>query len=272
MTENEELAHRFPTLFSYTGLLIKADTKYDPPFEIGASVFIQIGERIFLATAAHCMKQGVMVVDERGFDSRSKSPVTIVNRGADWELDVGFLEVQNDKHLKALGRSFCPLGQLALSDLVADDMHHIVGYPVGSWTFRGHTTEMVKCGFGTQFKEKEGEYLLFPFPNPDQWFRPMKDGFENSKFVETPEGFSGGGLWAFNRLADKELFVPKKHTKLRGIQCAWWIKRRLIKCVPIQRWLELIHEAYPDLRPDFEAKCLALADPATSSNNGSMTD
>src|SRR5438132_13969483 len=99
-------------------------------------------------------------------------------------------------------------------------MHFIVGYPVGKWgLFPRNNVELVRCGFGSQFREKEGEYLIFPYPEPDQWFRPSKGGFDQSAFVETPEGFSGGGLWAFNRVPQGDLFVPEKHIKLRGIQC-----------------------------------------------------
>ena len=151
------------------------------------------------------------------------------------------------------------MGQLALSNLAVGDMHHLVGFPVGNWQRQGTTTELVKCGFGSQFQEKEGEYLIFPFPKKENWFRPFRDSFEKAIFIETPEGFSGGGLWAFNRVPDGELFVPEKHIKLRGIQSAWWVDRRLVMCVPIQRWLELIHEAYRDLRPELEAAFPLLA-------------
>jgi hypothetical protein len=49
----------------------------------------------------------------------------------------------------------------------------------------------------SQFQEKEGEYLIFPFSKKEDWFRPVGDSFEKSTFFETPNGFSGGGLWAF---------------------------------------------------------------------------
>ena len=258
MTENEAYGHIFPIVFSYTILLITPDTKYAPPFEAGAGVFVQIGERLFVATAAHCMKRDAFIANEKGFEFPSKPAVTILNRGADWDIDIGFLEVDVDNHVKALNRSVCSLDQLALSNLVVGDMHHVVGYPVGNWTQQGITTELVKCGFGSQFQEKEGDYLIFPFPKKENWFRPFGEDFKKATFIETPEGFSGGGLWAFNRVSDGELFVPAKHIKLRGIQSAWWIERRLVMCVPIQRWLELIHEAYPDLRPELEAKCPSL--------------
>src|SRR5471030_1416666 len=99
MTENEVYGHTFPITFSYTVLLITPDTKYDPPFEVGAGVFVQIGERLFVATAAHCMKENAFIADEKGFDNRSKPTITILNRGADWEIDIGFLEVRSDEHL-----------------------------------------------------------------------------------------------------------------------------------------------------------------------------
>jgi hypothetical protein len=258
VTENEVYGHTFPIVFSYTILLIRPDRKYNPPFEAGAGVYVQIGGRHFIATAAHCMKEKVLIANEKGFEFPSKRTVTILNRGTDEDIDIGFLEIKPDEQFTALGRSFCSIDQIALSDLMADDMHHIVGYPVGHWKQKGVLTELVKCGFGSQFQEKEGEYLIFPFPKKEDWFRPVGDSFEKSTFIETPNGFSGGGLWAFTRVPEGELFVPAKHIKLRGIQSAWWIERRLLKCVPIQRWLELIHNEYPDLRLELEAKCPSL--------------
>jgi hypothetical protein len=189
----------------------------------------------------------------------------VFNQGADNKIDIGFLEVRNDQQLKSLGRSFIPLGQIALSDLVTGDPHHFVGYPVDEWFPMGDTTVLKKIGFYSTYQEKEWEYLLFSFPKKDEWYVRAGDGFEKSKFVEKPDGFSGGGVWAFNPIGEGEMFVPEKHTKLRGIQSAWWFDRRLLKCVPIQRWLELVHEAYTDLRPTLEAKWPALAKTANSS-------
>jgi hypothetical protein len=47
--------------------------------------------------------------------------------------------------------------------------------------------------------------------------------------------------------------LRKARSACGGIDSAWWIDRRLIKCVPIQRWLGLIHTNYEDLRPELDA-------------------
>lgn len=273
MTEKEVYEHTFRMVFSYTALLMRPDKKYDPPFEAGAGVCVQIGGRHFVATAAHCMKGLVLVANENGFEYPSNRTVTILNRRADRDIDIGFLEIKIDEEFIALGRSFCSIDQIELSDLMVRHMHHIIGYPVGQWKQIGGQTELVKCGFGTVFQGKEGEYLILPFPKKEDWYRFGRDSTEKSSFVETPEGFraekssfvetpngfSGGGLWGFVRVPEGELFVPAKHIKLRGIQSSWQIDRRLIQCVPILRWLKLIHNEYPDLRVELETKCPTLA-------------
>jgi hypothetical protein len=259
VTDNEAFGHTFHIVFSYTMPLLTPRPREGVLFEVGGGVFVQIGRRLFVATAAHCMKDRAVLIDEKTFYIPPDPIVTVLNRGADWDIDIGFLEIRDDEKVQGLRKSFCSLGQLSLSDLPKGEVFHVIGYPSGDIDYRGKTVEIVKRGFGSQFQEKEGEYLLFPFPNKDAWFHAVGDGFERSTFHDTPHGFSGGGLWAFNRVPEGEMFVPEKHIKLMGIQSAWWIDRRLIKCVPILRWIELIHNAYPDLRPELEAKCPSLA-------------
>jgi hypothetical protein len=254
VTEHEAYNHTFPIVFSYTIPLLTPNPARGVLFEVGAGVFVQIRQRLFVVTAAHCMKQKAVIVDEKTFHIPPDPLVTIVNRGADWDIDIGFLEVQNDEKLRALRKSFCSSSHLSLSNLPKGGMLHIVGYPAGDINHQAKTVEIVKRGFGSQFQEQEGEYLLLPFPKKENWFHATEDGFEKATFHDTPKGFSGGGLWAFNPVPDGEMFVPEKHIKLVGIQSAWWIDRRLVKCVPILRWLQLIHEAYADLRGELEDK------------------
>src|SRR5262249_28581554 len=139
-------------------------------FEVGAGVLVQIGQRLFVATAAHCMKDKAVIVDEKTFHIPPDSLVTILNRGADWNIDIGFLELKEDENLRALRKSFCSLGHLSLSRLPKGGMLHIVGYPAGDISHDAKTVEIVKRGFGSQFQEQEGEYLLFPFPKKGDWF------------------------------------------------------------------------------------------------------
>ena len=69
---------------------------------------------------------------------------------------------------------------------------------------------------------------------------------------KTPKGFSGGGWWVFVRSAPDEMFDPAKHIKLMGIQSSWDYARRVVKGVPILRFLKLIHRDYPDLQQELE--------------------
>ena len=88
-------------------------------------------------------------------------------------------------------------------------MFHVVGYPIDDIDYREKTVKIVKRGFGALFQEKEGEYFLLPFPKKDNWFHATEDGFETAMFHETTKGFSGGGLWALNRLPDVRCSILK---------------------------------------------------------------
>jgi hypothetical protein len=253
MTGQQIYEHVFRMAFSYTVLLVTPKPMEEGLLEVGAAVLVQIGRRLFAATAAHCMTGQTCIVKEQSFYLPLDSPVKVANRGANDALDIGFLELEDDENLRALGRSFCALGQLALSDLPAGGPLHVIGYPIEAVSLQDRTVEIIKRGFMSQFQEKEGDYLLFPFPAKESWFHAVEEGFERATFHETPKGFSGGGLWGFNPIQDGELFVPAKQIKLAGIQSAWWPQRRLLRCVPILRWLQLIHAGYPDLRADIEA-------------------
>jgi hypothetical protein len=252
----------FEMVFHYTIPLL---TPKDGDIEAGSGVLVQIGGRVFIATAEHCMTEQAVIVDEKGFSFPPQSAVvTVLNRGADPTIDIGFLELKDDERLAEVckgdpdvkSKSFCPLNQLSLAEVPMGGMLHIVGYPVESRIVdaRTRTIELRKRGFGTQFQEQEDGYLLFPFPKKEKWFHQVGvTDFEPSMFIDKPKGFSGGGLWAFQKAPEGSLFSPLEHIKLMGIQCARFKERRIVKCVPIRRWLELVHNSYPDLRAEIEA-------------------
>jgi hypothetical protein len=258
--EIEEYSLTFPIAFSYTLPLLWLE---GDGHQMGAGVLVQVGARMFVATAAHCMPPGVTVIDEKGFSiPPAPSKITVVKRGADDDIDIGFLELEPDDSFRSLGKSYCSLAQLSTAALPAGGMCHVVCDPEGGSKVVGRRTlEVVKQGFGSTYQGQEGDYFLFPYPK-EGWTHGVGSGWEKAKFHDTPRGFSGGGLWAFIRPAQGEMFNPERAVKLMGIQSAWWIERRLVKCVPIVRWLELVHGAYPDLRWILEGQFPCLAVPA----------
>lgn len=71
--------------------------------------------------------------------------------------------------------------------------------------------------------------------------------YEVSPLPKTPVGFSGGGVWSFNKPEEGKLFDPLKNVRLYGIQYAWLELTRRLKCVPARVIVEMLMENYPDL-------------------------
>jgi hypothetical protein len=254
MTESQEYRRIFPIFFHYT-LPIWDTTKQ----AIGAGVLIEIKDRLFVATAAHCMPQnGFCIVDEKGFPYPYRGPgvVTDCRHKPHPQIDIGYLELDktDQERLRALNRSYCSLSQLSTDAISHGGMVHVLGYPVDT-IVRDHQTRtfnLSKMAFGSPFQVPVGDYLTLNYPLMG-WRHSVSDTeWEEQKFPTTPNGFSGGGWWVFHRPAPGELFNPAKHVKLVGIQSSWNFVHRVVNGVPIIRLLELIHEDYPDLRQELE--------------------
>jgi hypothetical protein len=252
MTENQEYRRTFPILFHYT--LPVVDTTEQA---IGAGVLIEINDRLLVATAAHCMPEsGFCIVDENGFPVPYHGPgvASVRRHGADRQIDIGYLELDKPDQIRALGKSYCSLSQLSTATIPHRGMVHVLGYPVDTIVpdHQTMTLNLTKMGFGSHFQGQVGHYLTLHYPLMG-WQHSISDTeWEEQPFPTTPHGFSGGGLWAFTRPAQDELFNPAKHVKLMGIQSNWAPTQRIVRCVPILRFLQLIHRDYPDLRQQLE--------------------
>lgn len=257
MDENQEFRLTFPTVFSYTIPIFSKNEDNSP--QIAAGVLVKVADKLLVATAAHCIAKDPVVLPEKEFFiPPDPGGVAIIAREIDKKLDIGLLELREDDAFKALCKSCCLLGQVSLAPIPKGGMCHVVGFPNHARKLSGRTYEVVKQGFGSVYQEQEGDFFMFPYPEKGWTHGVGTNEYEPADFHPTPHGFSGGGCWAFLRPQPEEMFVPEKHIKLMAVQSAWWAKRRVVQCVPIRCWLELVHQAYPNLRPLLEAQFLSL--------------
>jgi hypothetical protein len=88
---------------------------------------------------------------------------------------------------------------------------------------------------------------------------PDGAAFRAADFFETPEGFSGGGVWTMMRVNEGELFVPQTHIKMSGTQFQWNSKTRILKAMRPRFSVALFFEFYPDLRATYGHVLSALS-------------
>src|SRR5262249_54312982 len=157
----EEFKITFPILFTYTVPIWSKSN--DPLGQIGAGVLVQVGCKLLIATAAHCIENDPFVLPETGFPLPPRPNGNLVIRRVTHErLDVGVLELDSGQALEVLRQRPCSLGNLSLSALPTSGMFHIVGYPRHARKFVGTDYEVTKQGFGTTFQGVEAEAYLFP--------------------------------------------------------------------------------------------------------------
>lgn len=267
---------------------IQGDAQDESEIEMGTGVVVEIGPRTFVATVGHVISKRPRVLFgpeariELGGkptavlkrDFRDPWPNAVTGDPHTLKMDVGFLEVAKDSQPKT-----CYFE--SLTDAVPPDntWMMIIGHPVDapgsladSVRRNGSTYNLVRTAHSGAIKEvRHGKYV-FGYPEELLNFDAKTGHMTDSKSFKTPRGFSGGGLWARR---DKSVITgihyPGSMYRLFGLQYAWSEDLREVYCVPIQYWLKLVYDAYPDLHDIIKSKfpeiesvtpCHPLARPA----------
>jgi len=245
MNESDEFQIIYPTVFNYT-VPIKIDAGTDDD-EIGTGVLFDIGGRLLVATAKHCIEKEPAVL-EGEFSLPCKSRIKIPNKRRHRGFDIGFLELGKDSDIPVLNKGHCSLEMICLEPIPDKAMLHIVGFPAAARDFDDNRLTAVRKGFGTRFLRSQEEHFLCEYPENGWKWNATTKGWSQAALDSTPSGYSGAGCWAFLKPRSGDLFDPAKHIRLHAIQCAWSPKERWVKCVPIIHWLNLICACHPDLR------------------------
>ena len=214
--------------------------------QVGSGVLVNINQRHFIATAAHCIKHEPVVVHNEFFTEKHKGtgkirigtdkPIRILNRGWHPKLDIGFLEISASPSLEITE------DQLG-SKVILGGCVHVIGYPVCMIEeFPAQKRlNLNKVPIGTNILEIADTFLKLDYPREGK----HAEGGEwvSGPFPTTPHGFSGGGCFGVNRTIRTSLQgLEIIEYKLLGIQYEWHEGERWIKAVPIKHWLDLVKQ------------------------------
>ena len=238
--------------------------------EIGSAVLIRIGDRLFAATAKHCIGDAPYFVFGDKFSLPAK-PTKFLKCVSHASMDIGFVELPAD-----ITPHGCSIENLDTSPPVLPTdprspqppFYYVVGYPWEERTQVGDTMAMWVSSFGTLPIKVQND--LYQFTYPLKYVQ-----FENGTPVEHdmpahPKGFSGGGVWRFVPQEPGKLYVPSNHIKLHGIVYSWGGSySRQVNAVTISCWLQFLYGYYPDLQSLLAAKFPFLAAPASRATHAS---
>jgi hypothetical protein len=245
--EDKELRPQLTIVHTYT-LLIIADCQTRGSLQIGTAVLIRIANRLFAATAKHCIGNAPLLVFGEEF-SLPSPPTPFLRCLSHPNLDIGLLEVKADTtpygcSVESLDASIPVLPEDPRSP--KPPFHWIVGYPWAEAEQTGDLLRITAVSVGTHPVKVEATRYQFTYPL--QFFRLVGDSPESGDKPETPHGFSGGGIWRFVPSEANRLFVPGDNIRLCGIQSEWWKPERHAYVVPISCWIKFVYDHYADLQ------------------------
>ncbi len=238
-----------------------------------SGTFVQIKDRLFICTAAHCLKDDSltrywMVDDETRFHDQPRPTMIAVHRSATDPPDVGIVELDFATFRQHSTKQPCAIDRLRIRGTGRQD------YPVTLIGTPGELMQSRRDGkltladvIGASWNCTTEAPTGAVWPKVDPPANPLFDiildypsGNDTARRLETntpttlpdPEGMSGGGLWD-QGFGENALWKPED-AFLIGVQTSWHANRRYIRAVQIVHWLRLVHQHYPDLRPTLEER------------------
>lgn len=218
----------------------------DGVMEIGTGTCVHLGVRWLLATAGHNLWDNCEIeiiprdIHERfGISGRSHPP-----RVADG-IDVGWIELDQATVERAR------LVFLEQHDLeygwrsTAGRAFFVQGYPAAEVEILQHeplVLDLLSMGVLVMSLDPgpDNTELILEYPPAS----PEDTGLE----LPHPRGISGGGVWIPPSFSESAIWAPSR-TKLVAVVRAWERPRGRLLSVPIERWLALVAEDFPELVP-----------------------
>ncbi len=252
---------------SYSHLVITRWPEDDSKKEIGTAVMLRAGSHLFALTAKHCIRYRQEMYIRFEPSEGQKSYGHILKEMTRELLDIAVLELEDRPDVLA-----CQIEQLCIdlpkpttkeSDPTTETLFWVVGFPARRVNFNKEEDHLSvhQVSFGTNCVAAEADKLTLYY-HQEAYGIDQKLGCAISPLPETPEGFSGGGVWSFPAAESDELFNPMRHVRLYGIQYSWvGGKQRLLHCVPSRVIGELLMENYPDLKDRLIGLFPSLAEP-----------
>jgi hypothetical protein len=238
VTEETSLAH-YPELYRRVVMIVHEHEDTGTPHQIGSGVLVNVEGRHFVATAAHCIRRNPCVIREGQWNPNTSAPLpqrsaVIIRAGTHKLLDIGFLEVAT-----VLGPEIGE-EQLYFNQGLALQPHwslHVIGYPVKTIA-KSEPLQMMtmrKKAFVSNMAEQADTYIKIYYP--EVGYRLESGQWVETRFVETPHGFSGGGCFI---ISERPGEVAVLGHKLIGIQSCWYRESRLVEVIPIKPWYNMV--------------------------------
>lgn len=245
--------------------------------KVGTAVAVKLGERFFLATAAHVI-ENAQSVKALMHDQIAHYVSDFATRYYDSCLDVGLLEISLPD-----SQRFDFLSQHRLCETIEEEQEipaMVVGFPgqfcntmkqidltpesslrlVRCDTLTFNTVILPRSEWPSEgLPDEHGNYrqlidgrdvLIDYAPEPEvKPFTPKTAGTDNPP-VECPSldprGMSGGGIW-LAQIASSDEKVNYPDTRLIGLQLGWHRTKNLLRGIRIGTWLYLVRNRYPEI-------------------------
>jgi len=220
-----------------------------PEPESASATCVRIGERFFLATAAHCIdpfRADEIELLPRGEFGRPGIP--FIQRSApranESELDIAWLEL-DAVEVQRSGLSAVELENLGFSIRSVDECAYLIqGYPAAEVSAQpdGSFRPLSLC------ITTIGRDLKSPFGIAAEY--PPQDRLDVGLELVHPKGFSGGGLWTFHLLTVWP-HISCESEKLCGIVFNHSLSDKALETVSIEHWLRKLLADIPELSSNF---------------------
>jgi hypothetical protein len=240
------------------------DSTAVPP-QFGTAVLIQIGPRLFAATARHCIGRSPLLfwTDEIHLPCPQSAALRLLVHP---QHDVGLIEIENRTEIprcsiQNLCTEFPPIPREA--GQARNHFLFVVGDPCFEHQQLGpRFLAITRTNFRTHVVRADYDEYSVHFPTAVYRRDESSGSYESIPMPEKPEGFSGGGLWELCDFGKNALFVPEQSLRLHAlVSRASDDVRRTVQCVPVRWWLELVRDCYDDLRPLIEDRFPILRRP-----------
>ncbi len=248
-----------------------------------SATLVEIGNRLFACTAAHCVDEEASLSRYWILDDNVKhvknhnSCVIAAHCNPNKNPDVGIIELNRSCFLSSSTKKPCGVDRIHICGPGRSDrLACLIGLPnVLKEKHKDSTGEVV--GVTSRFFG----YNSFPFKDTNEIWEQTQPASDRDidilldypkndiTRVDTgqpyslpdPYGMSGGGLWDHGFDPDK--LWSCDHAILIGVQSHWNENKRYVRAVQIIYWLRLVYSRYPDLRHILESKFPALGHDVT---------
>jgi hypothetical protein len=218
---------------------------------IGSATCIQLGGHYFLATAAHLLntRDHAPRLQVSPYGNLRNIEVTVISRShpraTEYEHDVAWLQVAPE--IAGSGMTW-----LSMTDLLCYQRFDpyraflVQGYPASMVTQAPHGLDLFSLGIGC--------ISLPPDPGDDSLtleYPPQSPEDVGMEWPPPPGLSDGGGVWRSSSFRESLIWVPE--TPLVAIARSYDSKRVRLGTTPIEHWLSLVADDFPDLREEIDS-------------------